>query len=211
MSDSITLCFVEKIMNLPPKKLLLASTSPYRRALLEKTMLSFACAAPDIDESPLPGELPAELVQRLAEAKARALVLSHPGHYIIGSDQVCAINGQITGKPHTFDSALIQLQAASGQTVTFYTGLSLVDSDTGETQTLCETFDVTFRHLTGAEIRGYLQTEQPYDCAGSFKCEGLGISLFERLNGRDPNTLIGLPIIALLDCLRAKGINPLLS
>ncbi|GBU11904.1 m(7)GTP pyrophosphatase [Enterobacterales bacterium] len=173
-------------------------------------MLSFACAAPDIDESPRPGELPAGLVQRLAEAKARALVPSYPDHYIIGSDQVCAIKGQITGKPHTFDNALLQLQAASGQTVTFYTGLSLVDSDTGEAQTLCETFDVTFRKLTEAEIRGYLLAEQPYDCAGSFKCEGLGISLFERLSGKDPNTLIGLPVITLLASLREKGINPLI-
>lgn len=197
-------------MNISPKKLLLASTSPYRRGLLEKTTLSFACAAPDIDETPRPYELPADLVQRLAEAKARALAPSHAGHYIIGSDQVCAINGHITGKPHTFENALAQLKAASGQTVTFYTGLSLVDSDSGEAETLCETFDVTFRHLTETEISGYLQAEQPYDCAGSFKCEGLGISLFERLSGRDPNTLIGLPLIALLAGLRAKGINPLL-
>lgn len=194
-----------------PKSLLLASTSPYRRTLLEKTSLSFTCAAPNIDESALVDEKPEVLVQRLAEAKARAFILSHPGHFIIGSDQVCVINGNITGKPHTFDNALLQLHAASGQAVTFYTGLSLVDSDTGEAQTLYETFDVTFRHLTNAEIRGYLQAEQPYNCAGSFKCEGLGISLFERLSGRDPNTLIGLPVIALLELLRTKGINPLLS
>ncbi|MGC6386490.1 Maf family protein [Ewingella sp. S1.OA.A_B6] len=198
-------------MELSSKKLLLASTSPYRRALLEKTMLRFACAAPDIDESALPDEIPELLVQRLAQAKARALIVSYADHFIIGSDQVCVINGQITGKPHTFDNAFKQLTAASGQTVTFYTGLSLVDSDTGEALTLCETFEVTFRHLTAEEIRGYLQAEEPFDCAGSFKCEGLGITLFERLNGRDPNTLIGMPLIALLELLRMKGINPLLG
>jgi len=202
---------VEKIMHISAKNILLASTSPYRRALLEKTMLRFACAAPDINESVQADETPEVLVQRLAEQKARALMVSHPGYFIIGSDQVCVIRGQITGKPHTFDKAFTQLRAASGQTVTFYTGLSLVDSDTGVAQTLFETFAVTFRRLTDDEIRGYLQLEQPFDCAGSFKCEGLGISLFENLDGRDPNTLIGLPVIALLALLRAKGINPLLG
>jgi MAF protein len=191
-------------------RILLASTSTYRRALLEKLNLEFSCAAPNIDESPYADESPETLVKRLAEAKARALMHSHPNHLIIGSDQVCAIDGKITGKPHTFENAKRQLHAASGKVVTFYTGLSLLDSRTQQAATLCEPFEVSFRALSDEEISNYLEMEQPYDCAGSFKCEGLGISLFSQLNGRDPNTLIGLPLIALLELLRAKGVNPLL-
>lgn len=190
--------------------ILLASTSTYRRALLEKLNLEFSCAAPNIDESPYADESPETLVKRLAEAKARALMHSHPNHLIIGSDQVCAIDGKITGKPHNFENAKRQLRAASGKVVTFYTGLSLLDSRTQQAATLCEPFEVSFRTLSDEEISNYLEMEQPYDCAGSFKCEGLGISLFSQLNGRDPNTLIGLPLIALLELLRAKGVNPLL-
>ncbi|TDS96668.1 MAF protein [Rahnella sp. BIGb0236] len=198
-------------MSAHPKKLLLASTSRYRKALLDKTGLVFSCAAPDIDESPQPDEQPDALVKRLAFAKASVLAVACPEHLIIGSDQVCVINGKITGKPHTFDNAFRQLRAASGKTVTFYTGLSLYNSETQTAQTLCETFDVSFRPLSDDEITGYLHREQPYDCAGSFKCEGLGITLFDRLTGRDPNTLIGLPLIALLSLLREHGINPLLE
>ncbi|CAM3874697.1 nucleoside triphosphate pyrophosphatase [Rahnella bruchi] len=197
-------------MIMPSPDLLLASTSVYRKALLEKTGLTFTCAAPNIDETPAPGESPADLVQRLAFSKARALATSYPRHLIIGSDQVCVIDEKITGKPHTFDNGFRQLQAASGKTVTFYTGLSLYNSETQTAQTLCETFDVTFRPLTAEEITGYLHREEPYDCAGSFKCEGLGITLFDSLTGRDPNTLIGLPLIALLALLREHGINPLI-
>lgn len=193
-----------------PAKLLLASTSVYRKALLDKTGLAFTCAAPDIDETPLEAEKPEVLVQRLAQSKAFALSNSHPEHLIIGSDQVCVIDGHITSKPYTFENAFRQLRAASGKTVTFYTGLSLFDARTSQAQTLCETFDVTFRALTDEEISGYLHREQPYDCAGSFKCEGLGITLFDSLTGRDPNTLIGLPLIALLGMLRGHNVNPLL-
>lgn len=193
-----------------PAKLLLASTSVYRKALLDKTGLAFTCAAPDIDETPLEAEKPEVLVQRLAQSKAFTLSNSHPEHLIIGSDQVCVIDGHITGKPYTFENAFRQLRAASGKTVTFYTGLSLFDARTSQAQTLCETFDVTFRALTDEEISGYLHREQPYDCAGSFKCEGLGITLFDSLTGRDPNTLIGLPLIALLGMLRGHNVNPLL-
>jgi MAF protein len=193
---------------LPP--ILLASTSTYRRTLLEKLNLAFICAAPNIEESAYADESAESLVKRLAEAKARALMHSHPNHLIIGSDQVCAIDGKITGKPHTFENAKRQLHSASGRIVTFYTGLSLLDTRTQQAETVCEPFEVSFRHLSDEEISNYLEIEQPYDCAGSFKCEGLGISLFSQLNGRDPNTLIGLPLIALLELLRAKGINPLL-
>lgn len=196
-------------MTTHPVKLLLASTSVYRKALLDKTGLAFSCASPNIDETPLAGEKPEDLVQRLAQSKASALSTFYPDHLIIGSDQVCVINSEITGKPYTFENAFLQLRAASGKTVTFYTGLSLFNSQTSEAQTLCETFDVTFRTLTDDEIAGYLLRDKPYDCAGSFKCEGLGITLFERLTGRDPNTLIGLPLIALLGMLREQGINPL--
>lgn len=210
MGDSITPCFVKKIMQtVNQKRILLASTSPYRRAILEKTTLEFSCAAPDIDETALAGESAEALVQRLAEQKARALAARYPGHLIIGSDQVCVIDDTILGKPHTFDNARRQLSLASGKKVVFYTGLCLLDSDSGKAQRVCEPFEVHFRVLEDAEISGYLQLEKPYNCAGSFKCEGLGISLFEKLDGRDPNTLIGLPLIALLGLLREHGINPL--
>lgn len=210
MCDSITPCFVKKIMQtMTQKRILLASTSAYRRAILEKTTLKFSCAAPDIDETPHEQESAEDLVCRLSAQKAHALAANFPGHLIIGSDQVCVIDSKILGKPHTFERACAQLEQASGKKVRFYTGLSLLDSDSGKVQTLCETFDVHFRPLSSQEIAGYLQLEQPYDCAGSFKCEGLGISLFEKLDGRDPNTLIGLPLIALLALLREHGINPL--
>ncbi|PKE30382.1 septum formation inhibitor Maf [Rahnella sp. AA] len=197
-------------MQTSPKKILLASTSVYRQALLAKTGLAFTCASPNIDETPTADEKPDELVKRLAQSKAVALSGQYPEHLIIGSDQVCFIDGHITGKPHIFDNAFRQLRAASGKTVTFYTGLSLYDSQKQLAQTLCETFDVVFRELTDEEISGYLHREEPYDCAGSFKSEGLGITLFDNLSGRDPNTLIGLPLIALLELLRAHGVNPLL-
>lgn len=196
-------------MIISTKKILLASTSVYRRAVLEKTTLPFSVSAPIADETPLSGESASELVTRLAQKKAASLAEKYPGHVIIGSDQVCVIDQRILGKPHGFDKAFEQLRLASGRAVTFYTGLCLLDSDTGQTQVICEPFVVNFRELSDQEIEGYLLLEQPYDCAGSFKCEGLGISLFESLNGRDPNSLIGLPLIALLAMLREWGINPL--
>ncbi|WP_114195602.1 Maf family protein [Edaphovirga cremea] len=192
-------------------KVVLASTSPYRRALLDKLGIPFSHAAPEVDESTQPGEDARQLVMRLAEAKARALAARFPDHLIIGSDQVCVINGQITGKPHTTENAVRQLQQASGQCVTFYTGLALLNSANQRVNVICESFDVWFRTLTDEEIRGYIRIEQPLNCAGSFMCEGLGIALFDKLSGRDPNTLIGLPLIALLEMLRAEGINPLLA
>ncbi|BEO56010.1 Maf-like protein [Serratia marcescens] len=191
------------------QRLLLASTSPYRKMLLEKLQLPFDCAAPQVDETPLPGESAEALVLRLATAKAQALALAYPEHLIIGSDQVCVIDGSITGKPHTEVNARAQLRQASGQAVTFYTGLALYNSLSKQLQALCEPFHVHFRALSEAEIAAYVRLEQPLNCAGSFKSEGLGIALFDRLEGRDPNTLIGLPLIALLEMLRAEGINPL--
>lgn len=189
--------------------LVLASTSPFRQALLARLEIPFITAAPDCDETPLPGEQAPQLVQRLALAKARALADRYPEHWIIGSDQVCVLNGAITGKPHTVENACAQLAQASGQRVTFYTGLALIHPARAQQFVLCEPFDVHFRTLSEVEIRHYVEREQPLQCAGSFKSEGLGICLFERLEGRDPNTLIGLPLIALNDLLRAAGINPL--
>ncbi|KLE82285.1 Maf family protein [Klebsiella aerogenes] len=190
---------------------LLASTSPWRRMLLEKLTLPFECAAPEVDETPQPGESARQLVVRLAQAKAQALASRFPQHLIIGSDQVCVLDGEITGKPHTEENAHRQLRKASGTIVTFYTGLALYNSANGHLQTECEPFDVHFRHLSDQEIEAYIRKENPLQCAGSFKSEGLGITLFERLEGRDPNSLVGLPLIALCQMLRREGFNPLLS
>jgi MAF protein len=200
-----TLRFTKKIM----QRILLASTSTYRKMLLEKLRLPFICAAPQVDETPLPGENAEALVLRLAVAKAQALAMAYPDRLIIGSDQVCVINGNITGKPHSEENAREQLRQASGQKVTFYTGLALYNSHSNHLQALCEPFHVHFRSLSENEIATYVRLEQPLNCAGSFKSEGLGIALFDRLEGRDPNALIGLPLIALLEMLRAEGINPL--
>jgi len=192
-----------------PVSLLLASTSPFRQALLGKLGLPFITAAPDVDETPRAGEAADALVTRLAVAKAQALAADYPDSWIIGSDQVCVLDGAITGKPHTPERAFAQLRQASGNAVTFYTGLALYQPRSGTLMQCCEPFVVHFRALSDAEIRAYIEKEQPLQCAGSFKSEGLGICLFERLEGRDPNTLIGLPLIALSGMLRAVGINPL--
>lgn len=189
--------------------LILASTSPWRRALLEKLAMPFECAAPEVDETPMPGESPRHLVTRLAQEKAQSLAHRYPAHLIIGSDQVCVLDGEITGKPLTEENARQQLTKASGNIVTFYTGLALYNSATGHLQTEVEPFDVHFRHLSEIEIEDYVRKERPLHCAGSFKSEGLGIALFERLEGRDPNTLIGLPLIALCQMLRREEMNPL--
>ncbi|KKB04814.1 Maf family protein [Pantoea anthophila] len=189
--------------------ILLASTSPFRQALLRKLGLPFITAAPEVDESPLPDESAQALVTRLATAKAQALAETYPSHWIIGSDQVCVLDGVITGKPHTAEKARAQLRAASGKAITFYTGLALCHPASGTLLQACEPFVVHFRTLTEAEITGYVEKEQPLQCAGSFKSEGLGICLFDRLEGRDPNTLVGLPLIALNAMLQQAGINPL--
>lgn len=189
--------------------IILASTSPYRRALLERLGLTFRAVAPGIDETPSHGELPQALVMRLAEAKARALVRDYPQALIIGSDQVACIDGHILGKPGNRAGAIAQLERLSGREVIFHTGLCLFDTRLNSAETLVEPFRVFFRPLTSAQIAGYVDHEQPFDCAGSFKSEGLGIALFERLEGEDPNTLIGLPLIRLIRLLEAKGIDPL--
>jgi len=187
--------------------LLLASSSPYRRELLTRLRLPFICSSPDIDESHRPGEAALELVQRLAKEKAQALASEFPDHLIIGSDQVAVLDGQILGKPHTFERALAQLSAASGSSVTFLTGLALLNSSTGQYQVDCVPFTVHMRELNQASITRYLHAEQPYDCAGSFKAEGLGVSLFQATEGCDATCLIGLPLIRLVDMLIKEGVQ----
>lgn len=186
--------------------LLLASSSVYRRDLLSRLRLPFTCSSPDIDESHRPGEPALELVRRLSLEKAQALAASHPAHLIIGSDQVAVLNGQIIGKPHTFDKARQQLLNASGASVSFLTGLTLLNSQTGHHQTDCVPFTVHMRHLSAEQIERYLHAEEPYDCAGSFKAEGLGVSLFQRTEGDDATSLVGLPLIRLVDMLLAQGV-----
>ncbi|MEH6650631.1 MAG: Maf family protein [Motiliproteus sp.] len=192
-------------------QLVLASTSEFRKALLEKLNIAFSCRAPDVDETAEANESAEQLVTRLAKAKAQAVatdivVDSHKKSLIIGSDQVAVLNGRIIGKPHTHARATDQLRQASGKIVTFYTGLCLLNTETQLADTVCEPFRVHFRTLSDSQIERYLLAEQPYQCAGSFKSEGLGISLFQRLEGDDPNTLIGLPLIRLIELLDRQGI-----
>nr|WP_314579180.1 nucleoside triphosphate pyrophosphatase [uncultured Pseudomonas sp.] len=187
--------------------LLLASSSPYRRELLERLRLPFVCASPDIDESHRPQESATELVKRLAREKAKALATRFPDHLIIGSDQVAVLGEQIIGKPHTFERALEQLKASSGKSVSFLTGLALYNSRTGQCQIDCVPFTVHMRELDEERITRYLRTEQPYDCAGSFKAEGLGVRLFQSTEGPDATSLIGLPLIRLVDMLTAEGVE----
>ena len=188
-----------------PRTLVLASTSPFRRELLERLHLPFLTTAPDIDESRLPDESPQAMVKRLSEQKAHAVASQFPDALIIGSDQCAVIDGEILGKPGNHANAIRQLSQSSGKTVHFLTGLCLFDSRDGSFQLDLVPFDVEFRELSTAEIEHYVLREQPFNCAGSFKSEGLGISLFKRLRGDDPNALIGLPLIRLMEMLREKG------
>jgi MAF protein len=185
--------------------LLLASSSPYRRELLARLKLNFKYASPNIDETPHPSENARHLAMRLAEAKARALAPAYPNHFIIGSDQTASLDDQILGKPMTFDRAFKQLSNASGKSVTFLTGLALLNTQSGVCQVDCVPFTVHFRELTLGQIERYLQAEQPFDCAGSFKVEGMGITLFRSTEGEDVTSLIGLPLIRLTDLLLSEG------
>ncbi|WP_406667710.1 Maf family protein [Gallaecimonas sp. GXIMD1310] len=191
-------------------QLILGSSSPFRQQLLAKLALPFSSLSPDIDESPLPGEDVVALVERLAIEKAQAVArMTAQPALVIGSDQLCVVAGAVTGKPLNRENAIAQLQRASGQKVTFYTSLALLNSESGQYQSLVEPFNVHFRTLSSDRIARYVDKEQPFHCAGAFKCEGLGITLFERLEGRDPNTLVGLPLIALTDMLLKAGMDPL--
>jgi MAF protein len=197
-------------MNTHPK-LILGSSSPYRKELLLRLGLDFSTSSPEVDETAQLEEKPQQLVVRLAELKARTVGITHPGALIIGSDQVATLEGKILGKPGNYETAFEQLSFTAGKSVEFLTGLCLYNSANGKIQTHCEPFRVKFRPLSNEEIRSYLLREQPYNCAGSFKSEGLGIALFEAMEGEDPNALIGLPLIRLISMLRNEGINPLME
>ena len=187
--------------------LILASTSPFRQQILQKLNIDFQTDAPEVNEQALENETPTNLVKRLSKAKAVAVAERHPHALIIGSDQVAVLDERILGKPHTHDNAVQQLKAASGKQVEFLTGLCLYNSETQKAQVTCVPFTVYFRQLSEDQIERYLTQDQPYNSAGSFKSEGLGISLFEKLQGDDPNTLIGLPLIELVRMLENEGIQ----
>ena len=191
----------------PSRKLVLGSTSVYRRELLARLRLPFIVAAPNVDETPRPGEAPAALARRLALAKAHAVADMHPDCIVIGSDQVADLHGQPLGKPGTHDRAVAQLQAMRGQTVIFQTAVAVVCKASGFVQEDLAPVRVQFRDLGDAEIEQYLRAETPYDCAGSAKSEGLGISLLEAIDNDDPTALVGLPLIRTCRMLRAAGLN----
>jgi septum formation protein len=199
---------LEHIMSNPPP-LVLASTSPFRRELLGRLGLPFDTRAPVADETPLEQEMPMDLSRRLAELKARSVAEQFPDGLIIGSDQVACIEDRILGKPGQRDKAIDQLKFASGKTVIFYTGLCVLNAQSGLSLSLCESFRVHFRQLSDEQIRRYIDRENPLNCAGAFKAEGLGSALFERIEGDDPTALIGLPLIRLVDLLDAQGLKVL--
>jgi len=188
-------------------QLVLASTSVYRRELLQRLRLQFETFAPSVDEIPLPGEAPEATALRLAHAKAGAAVASFPSALIIGSDQVAELDGRRLEKPGTRERAQEQLHWASGREVVFHTAVTLLTARSGHAQTRLVPTHVRFRSLTSAQIDAYLDKEQPYDCAGSAKSEGLGIALLEQIRGDDPTALIGLPLIALVSLLRDAGLS----
>ena len=187
--------------------LVLASTSIYRSELLKRLQLPFKTAAPNVDETPLPGESARATSIRLAQEKARAVAADYPNALIIGSDQVALLEGQQIGKPLTHDNAVRQLRSMRGKTTHFYTALTLLNSKTGNIQTEVAENYVTLRDLSDEEIEGYLLKEQPYHCAGSAKSEGLGIALMSQMTGDDPNALIGLPLILLIEMLRRENVR----
>ena len=189
------------------RSLILGSTSPYRRELLSRLRIPFSVQSPEVDETPLDGERPMQLAQRLALAKAKAVAEKNPNAVVIGSDQVADLNGMSLGKPGNFERAMAQLRQMSGQTVVFQTALAVVCLDSGFEQADLASVRVQFRVLTDAEIEVYLQREKPYDCAGSAKSEGLGIALLESIANDDPTALVGLPLIRTCNLLRAAGIK----
>tara|TARA_R110001606_G_scaffold99559_1_gene219518 strand:- start:122 stop:724 length:603 start_codon:yes stop_codon:yes gene_type:complete len=197
------------------KKLILGSSSPYRKALLERLRIPFECHSPNIDESPFTLESAVDLVKRLSIAKAYAVHLERQQNnkgsndLIISSDQIAVLNNQILGKPHTEENAINQLSSFSGKKVSFLTGLCVFNQQDQSYRYTLDEYHVHFRALTLKEITQYVSLEQPLDCAGSFKCEGLGICLFEKMEGDDPNSLIGLPLISLSKLLRGMGVNPI--
>ena len=194
-------------MTIAQRALILGSTSRYRRELLERLRVPFDVVSPNVDETPLAGEAPHALATRLALAKAKAVAALHPSAVVIGSDQVADLNGEPLGKPGTHDRAVVQLQRMRGQTVIFQTAVSVVCQASGFEQTELAQIKVRFRELSDAEIEAYLRAEEPYDCAGSAKSEGLGIALLDAIDNDDPTALIGLPMIRTARLLRAAGIE----
>ncbi len=192
-----------------PRQLILASTSRYRRELLERLALPFFVAAPGVDEAALPGETPAQTAVRLAEAKARAVAARYPDALVIGSDQIADCSGEAIGKPGSRPRAVEQLRLLSGKTVIFHTAIALADAASGRCSTASVDVASTLRTLSTEEIDAYLDREEPYDCAGSVRSEGLGIALFDRIRSDDPTALIGLPLIALARMLRDEGVDVL--
>ncbi len=191
----------------PLRPLILASTSVYRRQLLTRLHLTFTVMASDVDETPQPGETPEHLARRLALAKANSVARLHPGAVVIGSDQVADLNGQALGKPGTHARAVTQLQTMRGKTVVFQTAVAVVCLESGFAQTELAQIKVKFRPLSDAQIETYLLAEQPYDCAGSAKSEGLGIALLEHIDNDDPTALVGLPLIRTCSLLEAAGVR----
>ena len=190
-----------------PYQLVLASTSPYRKSVLEKLRIPFDAFAPDVDETPRLGETPSALVMRLSELKARAAEKQYPKALIIGSDQVAVIENNILGKPGNHEKAVAQLSLASGRQVDFLTGLCMLNTANGRIHIDVVRFSVLFRTLTPEQIENYLRIDQPYNCSGSFKSESLGIVLLERMIGSDPSSVIGLPLIRLVHMLEAEGVR----
>ncbi|PUE62002.1 septum formation inhibitor Maf [Limnohabitans sp. Rim8] len=194
-------------MSIAQRALILGSTSRYRRELLQRLRVPFDVVSPEVDETPLPDETPLALATRLAKAKAKAVAALHPNAVVIGSDQVADLNGEPLGKPGTHERAVLQLQRMRGQTVVFQTAVSVVCQASGFEQTELAQIKVRFRDLSDAEIEAYLRAEEPYDCAGSAKSEGLGIALLDAIDNDDPTALIGLPMIRTARLLRAAGID----
>lgn len=193
-----------------PRPLILGSTSPYRRELLQRLRLPFEVVRPEVDETPHAGELPMALAQRLAMEKALAVARQHPQAVVIGSDQVADLDGEPLGKPGSHERAVAQLQRMSGHTVVFQTAVAVVCIESGFAEQALAQVKVQFRQLSDAAIETYLRAEAPYDCAGSAKSEGLGIALLERIDNQDPSALVGLPLIHTCRLLRAAGV-PLLN
>ena len=188
-------------------KIVLGSTSPFRKALLERLQIEFTCDSPNIDEAPLKNETVEDMVVRLAIAKAQAVSANHSDALIIGSDQSAVLDNEKLSKPGNFENAFKQLTRASGKSITFQTGLCLLNTRTGNIQSACIPYTVVFKTLTPTMIENYLHKEEPDNCAGSFKSEALGIALFERFEGNDPNALIGLPLIKLVNFLNNEGFS----
>ncbi len=190
-----------------PDQIILGSSSPFRKELIDRLHLPYTTESPDIDETRLVDETPQEMVRRLSVAKAKKVAENNPNALIIGSDQCAVLDGEVMGKPGNHKNAVKQLSNSSGKRVTFYTGLCLLDATSGEYQLDCVPFYVTFRELSRTEIDHYLYQDKPYNCAGSFKSEGLGITLFSKMQGDDPSSLMGLPLIRLCAMLREYGVN----